>query len=67
VSVGFVAVFLVDLIVFMQIDDWHFTTVFVFVFTNKEISSSLWRRGVVVSEIRRLNEVSAHWARLVLG
>jgi len=67
VSVGFVAVFLVDLIVFMQIDDWHFTTVFVFVFTNKEISSSLWRRGVVVSGIRRLNKVSAHRARLVLG
>jgi len=26
-----------------------------------------WRRGVVASVIRRMNEVSVHWARLVLG
>ena len=26
-----------------------------------------WRRGVVVSGVRRMNEVNAHRARLVLG
>ena len=26
-----------------------------------------WRRGVVASVVRRMNEVTAHWARLVLG
>ena len=35
---------------------------FLFCFTN-----SLWRRGVVVSGVRRMNEVSACWARLVPG
>jgi len=26
-----------------------------------------WRRGVVASVVRRMNEITAHWARLVLG
>jgi len=26
-----------------------------------------WRRGVVASVVRRINEVTVHWARLVLG
>ena len=26
-----------------------------------------WRRGVVVSGVRRMNEVNARWARLVPG
>jgi len=26
-----------------------------------------WRRGVVASVVRRMNEVTVHWARLVLG
>ena len=26
-----------------------------------------WRLGVVASVVRRMNEVTAHWARLVLG
>ena len=26
-----------------------------------------WRLGVVASVIRRMNEVTVHWARLVLG
>ena len=26
-----------------------------------------WRLGVVVSVVRRMNEVTVHWARLVLG
>ena len=26
-----------------------------------------WRLGVVASVVRRMNEVSVHWARLVLG
>jgi len=26
-----------------------------------------WRLGVVVSVVRRMNEVTAHWTRLVLG
>jgi len=26
-----------------------------------------WRLGVVASVVRRMNEVTVHWARLVLG
>jgi len=28
---------------------------------------SSWRHGVVASVVRRMNEVTVHWARLVLG
>ena len=26
-----------------------------------------WRRGVMASVVRRMNEVTVHWARLILG
>ena len=29
--------------------------------------TTVWRLGVVASVVRRMNEVTAHWARLVLG
>ena len=29
--------------------------------------NAAWRRGVVASVVRRMNEVTVHWALLVLG
>jgi len=34
---------------------------------NNAILCLLWRLGVVVSVVRRMNEVTVHRARLVLG
>ena len=31
------------------------------------LTLTTWRLGVVASVVRRMNEVTAHWARLVLG
>jgi len=31
------------------------------------LKKSSWRLGVVASVVRRMNEVTVHWARLVLG
>jgi len=31
------------------------------------LSTGSWRLGVVASVVRRMNEVTVHWARLVLG
>ena len=50
-SVNFLTLFLVDL--FEKI-----TTAY---------GPTGWRRGVVVSGVRRMNEVNARWARLVPG
>ena len=35
-------------------------------FVQRKIKSP-WRRGIVVSRVRRMNEVNARRARLVLG
>ena len=34
---------------------------------SRRLSGVVWRLGVVASVVRRMNEVTAHWARLVLG
>ena len=34
---------------------------------RRDIGTYGWRRGVVASVVRRMNEVTVHWARLVLG
>jgi len=34
---------------------------------NKQPIYSHWRLGVVASVVRRMNKVTVHWARLVLG
>jgi len=34
---------------------------------NSPATQSSWRLGVVASVVRRVNEVTVHWARLVLG
>ena len=36
-------------------------------FRNITLRYNGWRRGVVASVVRRMNEVTVHWARLVLG
>ena len=39
-------------------DDWY---------SSRYLLAAGWRRGVVVSGVRRMNEVNARRARLVLG
>ena len=35
--------------------------------TTATTTTTSWRFGVVASVVRRMNEVTVHWARLVLG